>query len=767
MKHPFLRFLSVFLLLTLPFRGAVTVSSDVDTFLKSQSKVGGRAALNLTPSTAAGIIYVSKSSTATDTRSPGSGSDLTATDPAAPFATIGAALTAAVALSPTVTAPVLISVGPGNFTEGALSLSTPYISISGAGIQSTVISESSTNALTISAAHVRVANLSVIRAASGNAAKVFHCSVADLATWLDDIVLENVRISNPNGTAVGTMTAETFGLIVNNSITGIDWNYGGQHHRGTFVGTQYAIYESQSCAHQYGYGPANVHEASFEGCYISSTDVTGGIAIYGLVESAYGTRTGTDIGTGTDNHVITRGLADVSWYPTRIKSSRILGAAVLDPGTPATSECLRGTFYVDSTTVYGDVITTHIHNGYASGGVWTSQRTNTTAFIKNADNYTWTGTAFVFGGTTALGGQMSAKHHTLYSSCQFENNATLYTSAIQNNMFSCADLIWGPLGWQRKDLALRFIGNPLCFAQLSAPSAVAIASFEATSPAAINTTLPHRLATGSIVTLAITGGSFSGTINGAQTVTVTSSTRFTVNGINCSSTSGATGTTTIGSNWNYISGDYFTVECWFRSSVRTAAYVGFVTSDNSTTKGWALYGTPSAGASGGIVARLSGTDITYANSGCYDGAWHHIAFTISGSTRTLWVDGFSRATNGSPVSDTGVANKRMLIGCYGTNPLNDTSGDTGAGLDGDIRQVRISQSATDASAARYSAGFVPRKRFTSDTATIALFNETTTPPVESAGTRTPYWEDKAGLQDAKLLSDTLYAYWISENYTAP
>lgn len=85
-----------------------------------------RTNLSLVPSSAGAVIYVSKSTTATDTRT-----GLSAYDPAAPFSTIGAAIAAA-------SDGDVIIVRPGTYTAASFSIPTG-VSIIGSGRSITII----------------------------------------------------------------------------------------------------------------------------------------------------------------------------------------------------------------------------------------------------------------------------------------------------------------------------------------------------------------------------------------------------------------------------------------------------------------------------------------------------------------------------------------------------------------------------------------------------------------------------------------------------
>lgn len=126
-----------------------------------------------------------------------------------------------------------IFVRPGTFIEDALAWDDE-INLVGSGMDATIISMSGTTALTVSSENVTIRDLSIVRAAAGNAAKIFHCSVTGRADWLENIQLTNVRISNPNGQAVGTLTSVNRGCEFSGASMAIDLYYGSQSFDCTF-----------------------------------------------------------------------------------------------------------------------------------------------------------------------------------------------------------------------------------------------------------------------------------------------------------------------------------------------------------------------------------------------------------------------------------------------------------------------------------------------------------------------------------------------------
>jgi hypothetical protein len=208
-------------------------------------------------------------------------------------------------------------------------------------------------------------------------------------------------------------------------------------------------------------------------------------------------------------------------------------------------------------------------------------------------------------------------------------------------------------------------------------------------------------------------------------------------------------------NYNFsTSGTGMTIEFWMRSS-DTSATGGIMANYHSAT-GWALFTEP---VNGKITLRCNTADLVKTSSGCFNGSWHHVAIILSGTSRRIVIDGdYTGAvsdTNGVTTSN----NSRVLLGGYTANGTNDTDGDSGYMLIGDLRQVIIWR------CVRYTADFDPRKRNVADGNMLAFFGERTVAPRAANGE--VYWQDMTGCADAKLgmaSSPTVRPLWISEDY---
>lgn len=142
-----------------------------------------------------------------------------------------------------------------------------------------------------------------------------------------------------------------------------------------------------------------------------------------------------------------------------------------------------------------------------------------------------------------------------------------------------------------------------------------------------------------------------------------------------------------------------TFEAWVNTTSTSGISVAF---GCNTTGAQQWFGVSSGVAAGSIGATSLTSSINIA-----DGAWHHLAITLTGTTATLWVDGGSGAS-GSTTSGLNLISA-TAIGAYGNS---------GSFLwPGQVDEVRIS------STARYTGSFTrPSSAFADDGNTIALFH---------------------------------------------
>lgn len=96
--------------------------------------------------------------------------------------------------------------------------------------------------------------------------------------------------------------------------------------------------------------------------------------------------------------------------------------------------------------------------------------------------------------------------------------------------------------------------------------------------------------------------------------------------------------------------------------------------------------------------RITATDTVSADT------WYHVAYTRSGTTGTLWLDGVSQGTWTDTVNYTF------------SNPVYIGSRDTGAGSAANFDEIRISTTA------RYTTGFTPSGPFVNDADTVLLMH---------------------------------------------
>ena len=150
---------------------------------------------------------------------------------------------------------------------------------------------------------------------------------------------------------------------------------------------------------------------------------------------------------------------------------------------------------------------------------------------------------------------------------------------------------------------------------------------------------------------------------------------------------------------NILSGN-FTVECWINHT--STQYDVIVSSWGQTgvnnTDGWII----SAGANNELAAdwgafSTNASMIVTANNVIQTGRWHHIAFTRSGNTFTLWVDGVSVGSATNSASNT--AQYGIDIGFYGNGSLG---GSPQSFFNGYISNLRIVKGT-----ALYTSTFTP------------------------------------------------------------
>ncbi len=223
------------------------------------------------------------------------------------YSTVALAIAAARTLSPTASSPAKIKIASGTMQEGALALDTSHIHLVGEGMGISVIEMTGTSAITISAAHVHLSDLTIMRASGGNAAKVLHESVTSLATQLDDVVLTNVNVENEAGIAVGTFTGDWHTGTIK-GMTCIDYYYGAISwdltiipHDPALSATVYGIKTAQAMAPFNGTG-GSVYDANEQDIrrkailyspHIICTDPNG-VGINGVSEDDSGDRLTSD-----------------------------------------------------------------------------------------------------------------------------------------------------------------------------------------------------------------------------------------------------------------------------------------------------------------------------------------------------------------------------------------------------------------------------------------------------------------------------------------
>lgn len=167
-----------------------------------------------------------------------------------------------------------------------------------------------------------------------------------------------------------------------------------------------------------------------------------------------------------------------------------------------------------------------------------------------------------------------------------------------------------------------------------------------------------------------------------------------------------------------------TVEFWFKVAGSTRGNSGWASHDNGSNTGWLINYVPNNGGSGAnlgqIYSYVGGSFIVVNNVAAFANtpAWHHLALTWSGATQKLWLDGVQIGTGaaGTPA----VNSNRMLIGASGNAVFNTSASVAGRGM---MKQFRFSN------VVLYTGTFTPPQFVTPNADALTVYNETTTSPM--------------------------------------
>lgn len=165
-----------------------------------------------------------------------------------------------------------------------------------------------------------------------------------VGTWLPNIVFRNIRVSNPNGIAIGTCTARTYGLVVDDSITGMSRNVSGQHLTHKIVGTKYGVKDSMGLSENNSQPENSMFAPVFLSGEITSLSTTDGWAIRGTREDPDG-----DMSYDTN---------DISWIPTLVSGGIINAGRVIVDSPASTAPAILGIVDVISAGVKADLVST-------------------------------------------------------------------------------------------------------------------------------------------------------------------------------------------------------------------------------------------------------------------------------------------------------------------------------------------------------------------------------------------------------------------------
>lgn len=591
------------------------------------------------------------------------------------YPTLTAAVAAANALHPSAAAPAEIILGRGAITASTnIAITNAFITIRGGGQKATIISFIGTNNLTIAASNVLLYGFTLARSgASGS--NILTTTVHSLFTYLPGVRLEELSVENTNGIAVGTFSGDANGCNFMGK-TAVDWLYGGKvfhckitGHDPALTAITYCIATAQSIAASGGVMTYDVQENDLrrrcfvQGCKIQNTDPNG-ICVNGVTESDVGDRLASD--WYYQNVTLSLGTQPaVSWYPITLAGCEIYGPALRQGGTTNNAGALVRTNTGTGACLRGtlDVHGCDIYGSYCLSYVHDSIFTGGNITTESNDHKA-----------------MEHVHSTAFNSVYFIlGNARLGTidglprvQLDSGNMFTACQ-------WQGEtEEVLRGNQYQLIFCtQYGFDGIVGPVGFYNKDPLAV------RLR-----------GSSCGYF-------ITESTK------------------------DY-SATNLTFECWFRttnsaSDVRLLDY-----SDGGVTTHY-MSMTVKPSAPGQMYCYIGGVQIINITSGLNftNGAWHHVAMTVTNGTGVVYYDGVSKGTNTGCTFSPGTDTSTFRIG--------GAAGDFNT-FDGDIAEVRVSSNV------RYVATFTPQTHFTTDANTLGLWSDTT---------RKYYtWTDQVGRHDA-------------------
>ncbi len=373
--------------------------------------------------------------------------------------TFSAAMAAADALEPSETNPTKVVLAPGAYTQTvSVTVTSPWITIAGSGIRATRITWADDTLLTVAAANVTVQDMGLFRADDGEPDAVFTmtgaaAAVPSLAGWLPDQMLRNVLIANSiaGGTAIGTLTAVSHGLVVRATAAGgiaIEKNMGGIHHGHDIWGAKHAVKDSLSINELGAHSPVDVHQASFNNGTLTSTDETGGWTIRGSAEDAEGD--------------ISHNPADLAWNPTLLSGGQVFGPKVPDgTGPGATSPAVLDCLDISGTKVDADTITTRLYSGRWTGGMAFNGNSDTFPQF-SVNNYSLNAINLVLGVNPGVAFELI--DNSIATNLSFERDPVqIMAAATQSRMINCGAAIGNPgepagariLGWQNPRLAVR------------------------------------------------------------------------------------------------------------------------------------------------------------------------------------------------------------------------------------------------------------------------------------------------------------------------
>lgn len=361
-----------------------------------------------------------------------------------PFSTLNEGLAAAEALAAAGTGYVVLR-SVGEFAEALLFDQERVI---WDGQNATINRPPTTGAVTVNQPNVEIRNVTISRAAGGSAQAVLHMtSVTTLATWLENVVLRNVRVTNPNGTAIDDCSMITYGLIIEDCVTGIERNLGGQHYGQRITASRYGVKDSMSIAENSSQPPENVHWAKFVGGSITVTDTSGGWAIRGSREDPDGTN-------------ISHDPNDLAWFPTIVSGGTINGAAVAVGSTGASSPAVLDCVELQGVWVNSDTITTRLYSVRWTGCVLSSQNPDVAAIMTGIYNCVISGGSAVFG--TGAANLIELTGNSIMQAINFETDPSVSLAPLtQRHLVNCTAALptLKVMGWQGAGRAVRFNGN--------------------------------------------------------------------------------------------------------------------------------------------------------------------------------------------------------------------------------------------------------------------------------------------------------------------